>query len=170
MTAPIPAGSAYRAHPTSIGVLTLIASPAGLSHVCFEGDPAAEDADLPANATGATRQILDAAAEQLDAYLAGSLDRFDLHLNHTTTGPVQAAAQRALELIPYGQTASYRELAELAGRPQAVRAAGTACATNPLPLILPCHRVVHSGGDIGRYGGGLDVKRTLLDLERKEHE
>ena len=74
--------------------------------------------------------------------------------------------QQLLPTIAYGHTVSYTELATLAGRPAAIRAVGTACATNPLPVVVPCHRVLRSDGSLGGYLGGLEAKRTLLDLER----
>ena len=72
---------------------------------------------------------------------------------------------RKLVRVPYGETASYAEMAARAGRPRAYRAAGSACATNPIPIVVPCHRVLASGGGLGGYGGGLDVKKYLLHLE-----
>jgi methylated-DNA-[protein]-cysteine S-methyltransferase len=73
--------------------------------------------------------------------------------------------QRLLPTIAYGSTASYGQLADAAGRPRAVRAVGTACATNPLPVVVPCHRVLRSDGSLGGYAGGLEAKRALLALE-----
>lgn len=104
------------------------------------------------------------AADQLDEYFDGRRTKFDLPLDPAGT-PFQAAVWWALADIPYGWTISYAELASWVGRPGAFRAVGRANGANPLPVFLPCHRVVASGGGLGGYGGGLDVKRRLLALE-----
>jgi methylated-DNA-[protein]-cysteine S-methyltransferase len=106
-------------------------------------------------------------ADRLRAYFAGSADDFaDVELEPEWATPFQEALARALRAVPYGETVTYGELAALAGRPGAARAAGTFCASNPLPLFLPCHRVVAAGGP-GGYGSlGLDYKLRLLGLEQ----
>ena len=105
-----------------------------------------------------------AAADQLDAYFAGELTRFDLPL-----APLGSAFQQrvwaALQEIPYGETESYGDLAERIGSPGAARAVGLANGKNPVGVVIPCHRVVGSNGHLTGYGGGLDRKRQLLDLE-----
>ncbi len=109
---------------------------------------------------------LEDAASQLEAYLAGKHRGFDLPLDPAGT-PFQREVWFTLASIPYGQTISYAELASKVGRPRAFRAVGQANGANPLPIFLPCHRVVASGGGLGGYSGGLDLKRALLALERE---
>jgi methylated-DNA-[protein]-cysteine S-methyltransferase len=107
---------------------------------------------------------LAAAVAQLKEYFAGDRTRFDLVLELSGT-PFQRAVWLTLKDIPYGETVSYAELARMVGRPKAVRAVGQANGANPVPIVLPCHRVVASGGAIGGYGGGPAMKRSLLALE-----
>lgn len=108
---------------------------------------------------------LDEARRQLDAYFEGRLHGFDLPLDWRLTHGFQGKAIRQIARIPYGETLTYAELAARAGNPRAFRAAGTACGANPLPPIVPCHRVLPSTGGIGSYGGGPEMKRALLELE-----
>ncbi|PDH55638.1 MAG: cysteine methyltransferase [SAR116 cluster bacterium MED-G06] len=116
-------------------------------------------------------------AAQLEAYLAGTLKIFDLPLRAEGTSPAGQAWLHVMAQIPYGTVVTYGEFAAAAGKPQAPRAAGSACASNPIPIIYPCHRVVRSGGALGNYGGGstldpkhpdnLGRKQALIDLERR---
>jgi methylated-DNA-[protein]-cysteine S-methyltransferase len=108
---------------------------------------------------------LDAARRELDLYFEGKLDHFDLSLDWRLSGGFRQRVLRAISRIPYGQTRSYTEMARKAGNERAVRAAGTACGSNPIPLVVPCHRVLRTGGALGGYGGGLPMKRALLELE-----
>lgn len=109
---------------------------------------------------------LDDARRQLDRYFEGRLHRFELPLDWRLGGEgFRARALRAIERIPYGETRTYTEIAAEAGSPRAVRAAGSACGFNPIPIIVPCHRVLRSGGQLGNYGGGPEMKETLLKLE-----
>ena len=108
---------------------------------------------------------LDPAARQLDQYFRRRRRSFDLPLDLRLATGFRAAVLAHLRTIPYGETESYAEAAAGAGRPAAVRAAATACAHNPLPLVVPCHRVVRSDGGDGGYLAGPEVKRALLDLE-----
>ena len=105
------------------------------------------------------------AARQLEAYFSGDLRNFDLSLTPEGT-PFQLEVWRELERIPYGDTISYGELAARLGRPKASRAVGAANGSNPLPIVIPCHRVIGSNGKLTGYGGGVDIKRALLDLEQ----
>lgn len=160
---------AYRRVDSPIGSLLLVATERGLVRVAF----ASQDHDrvLDQLATAISPRVLEAprrldpAARELDEYFAGTRRDFDLPLDLTTTGEFRRAVQLLLPTIGYGRTVSYSELAALAGRPAAVRAVGTACATNPLPVVVPCHRVLRGDGSLGGYLGGLEAKRTLLDLE-----
>jgi methylated-DNA-[protein]-cysteine S-methyltransferase len=108
---------------------------------------------------------LDDARRQLDAYFEGRLHEFDLPLDWRLTHGFQGKAIRQIARIPYGETLTYAELAARAGNPRAFRAAGTACGANPLPPIVPCHRVLPATGGVGSYGGGPEMKRALLELE-----
>jgi methylated-DNA-[protein]-cysteine S-methyltransferase len=108
---------------------------------------------------------LDEVRRELDLYFGGKLDRFDLPLDWRLSGGFRQRVLRAIARIPYGQTRSYTEMARKAGNERAVRAAGTACGSNPIPLVVPCHRVLRTGGALGGYGGGLPMKRALLELD-----
>jgi methylated-DNA-[protein]-cysteine S-methyltransferase len=108
---------------------------------------------------------LDEVRRELDRYFEGKLDRFALPLDWRLSGGFRQRVLRAINRIPYGQTRSYTEMARKAGNERAVRAAGTACGSNPIPLVVPCHRVLRTGGALGGYGGGLPMKRALLELE-----
>ena len=104
---------------------------------------------------------------QRDNYapVTDELTEFDLPLDWRLTDGFRKKVQRAIARIPYGKTRSYTEIARSAGNERAVRAAGTACGSNPLPIVVPCHRVLRSGGALGGYGGGLPMKEALLRLE-----
>ena len=108
---------------------------------------------------------LDDVRRQLDDYFEGRRREFDLPLDWRLTKGFQGKAIHQIARIPYGKTISYGELAARAGNPRAFRAAGTACGANPLPPIVPCHRVLPAGGGVGNYGGGPEMKRALLELE-----
>jgi methylated-DNA-[protein]-cysteine S-methyltransferase len=109
---------------------------------------------------------LDEERRELEDYFEGRRQKFDVPVDWSLTAPgFRNRALHAVARIPYGKTKTYAEIAKQAGNPRAFRAAGTACGHNPIPLIVPCHRVVQSGGGIGQYGGGPEMKRALLDLE-----
>ena len=116
-----------------------------------------------ATSVSADPLLLDA-ADQLRAYFAGELREFDLPLAPRGT-PFQLSVWDAVSAIPYGSTATYAEIGAAIGRPSACRAVGAANGRNPLPLIVPCHRVIGAAGALTGYGGGLERKRSLLDLE-----
>lgn len=160
---------AHRTLESPIGALLIAATPAGLVRVAFagEGDEQAlaglaERIGPPAPHAPAT---LDLAARQLDEYFARRRRTFDLPLELRLAGGFRRAVLEQMVEIPYGQSESYAALAAATGRPRAARAVGAACATNPLAIVIPCHRVLRSDGSLGGYGGGLDAKRTLLALE-----
>ena len=161
---------AYRTVDSPLGPLLLVATERGLTRVAFASQ--GHDRVLGQLASTVSPRVLEAprrldpAARELDEYFAGTRRGFDLPLDLTTTGEFRRAVQLLLPSIGYGRTVSYAELATLAGRPTAVRAVGTACATNPLPVVVPCHRVLRGDGSLGGDLGGLEAKRTLLDLER----
>jgi methylated-DNA-[protein]-cysteine S-methyltransferase len=109
---------------------------------------------------------LDAVRRQLDEYFEGRRYEFDLPIDWRLSHGFRRNVLRALyDDVAFGHTVSYRDLAERVGSPRAMRAVGTAMATNPVPIVVPCHRVLRTGGALGGYGGGLDVKRYLLELE-----
>jgi methylated-DNA-[protein]-cysteine S-methyltransferase len=130
----------------------------GICHVHLSDGPSgfsAPDSDL----------LIAEAAAQLEAYFEGKLRRFDLPLDLGGTN-FQRRVWAELLTIPYGETRTYAEVAASIGHPAATRAVGAANGQNPIAIIVPCHRVVRTGGGLGGYGGGLDAKRALLDLER----
>ena len=108
---------------------------------------------------------LDEARRELDLYFEGRLDQFDLPLDWQLSHGFRRKVLRQTARIPYGQTRSYKEMAERAGSARAVRAAGSALGSNPIPIVVPCHRVLRTGGALGGYGGGLPMKEALLRLE-----
>lgn len=111
--------------------------------------------------------ILSEAAGQLNEYFSGKRRRFDLPLSYHSTEFRDSVLESLMD-IPYGETRTYAQIAEACGSPKAYRAVGTACAENPIPIIIPCHRVVPTGGGIGSYSGGSTMKRRLLELEREQ--
>jgi len=159
---------AYTTMDSPIGTLTLAATPKGLVRIGFGwSDRMVEDLaeELSPRVLEAPAQ-LDQVRRELDEYFAGTRTAFDLPLDWSLVH--STFRRRVLEhtnRIPYGQTLSYQDVAGLAGNPQATRAAGTALGSNPIPLVVPCHRVLRTGGALGGYGGGLAIKRQLLDLE-----
>jgi methylated-DNA-[protein]-cysteine S-methyltransferase len=107
----------------------------------------------------------DGVRRELDEYFEGRRTRFDLPLDWTLTGGFNRRVLKRTARIPYGQVSTYRELAAEAGSPRAVRAAGNALGSNPIPIVVPCHRVLRTGGALGGYGGGVELKEYLLRLE-----
>lgn len=160
---------AYRTVDSPIGALLLAATEEGLVRVAFEQEDSA--AVLAALADVVSPRVLAAPARlepvvrQLDEYFARRRRAFDVPLDFRLAKGFRRSVLAHLAEIPYGRTESYAEVAAAAGSPRAVRAVGTACATNPLPLVVPCHRVVRSDGSSGNYRGGEAAKRELLTLE-----
>ncbi|HXA32661.1 MAG TPA: methylated-DNA--[protein]-cysteine S-methyltransferase [Acidimicrobiales bacterium] len=162
---------AYRTVDTPVGPLLLAATDQGLVRVAFarQGHGAA----LAALAEKISPRILlapgrlDPVAREMDEYFAGTRTRFDVPLDHRLSAGFRRLVLGHLPDIAYGETASYAAVARLAGNPKAVRAVGTACATNPLPVVVPCHRVVRADGSPGGYAGGQAAKVLLLALESR---
>lgn len=160
---------AYTTIDSPVGTLLLAATPEGLVRVAY----AREDHDrvLEALSQKLSPRILrapkrlDEVAREIDEYFAKHRQVFDLKLDLSLSRGFRRLVQTHLPEIGYGQTRSYRDMAELVGNPKAVRAVGTACATNPLPIVVPCHRVLRTDGTLGGYIGGLEAKTTLLNLE-----
>ncbi|MVA75252.1 methylated-DNA--[protein]-cysteine S-methyltransferase [Auraticoccus sp. F435] len=163
---------AWRTVESPVGRLLLAATDRGLLRVAFANeDPDAVLADLARRVSPrllrASRR-LDPVVGELEEYFAGRRRVFDLPLDQRLSTPFRRRVQQQLPRIPYGSTATYREVAVAAENPGAVRAVGSACATNPLPIVVPCHRVVRGDGTTGGYRGGPAVKQLLLALERGE--
>lgn len=153
---------ATRTLDTSVGALTVTASDAGIRSIAFGAGPGAGGGA----GGGAAGAHLDAAAAQLEDYLAGRLRVFDLTLDLDGVSDFDRAVYDRMVRIPHGEVVSYGRLAEEIGRPGAARAVGGACNRNPVPIVVPCHRVVAADGTLGGYGGGLATKRRLLATER----
>jgi O-6-methylguanine DNA methyltransferase len=156
---------------TPIGPVSIKATPLGVRRIVFGAAPTGRgEARAAESKTGATRSAqkhLDAARRQLREYFAGRRSRFELALDLEATA-FERCVWRALLKIPFGNTQSYRETAARLGTPGAARAVGRACAANPVPVVVPCHRVVGSDARLHGYGGGLWRKRLLLELENQK--
>jgi methylated-DNA-[protein]-cysteine S-methyltransferase len=162
---------AYRTVDSAVGPLLLAATPLGLLRVAFatEGHDGVlrnlAERNSPRILEAPTR--LDPIARQLDEFFTGRRHSFDVALDWSLSHGFRRTVLEHLNAdIGYGATTSYAALARLSGSPKAVRAVGTACATNPIPIVVPCHRVIRSDGTVGAYRGGPAAKRVLLDLER----
>ena len=153
----------YTYMESPVGRLLLAGDEEGLQRVAFAkgGKEARPDPDWSPDDRPLRRAV-----EQLKAYFAGDLRTFDLPLRMEGT-PFQLAVWRALQDIPYGETTSYGEIARRVGTPQGSRAVGLANGSNPIAIVVPCHRVIGSNGKLTGYGGGLGNKETLLALERR---
>lgn len=162
---------AYRTLDTPVGSLLLAATPRGLVRVAYAG--ADDDSVLATLADRVSPRVLhaparlDLVARQLDEYFTGHRRSFDLALDFQLSRGFRLAVQKHLRDIEYGHTESYAAVAAAAGNAAAVRAAGTACRTNPLPVIVPCHRVVRADGTPGGYVGGAEAKQLLLTMESR---
>jgi methylated-DNA-[protein]-cysteine S-methyltransferase len=160
---------AYRTLDTPVGSLLLAATDRGLVRVAFEIQ--GHDQALESLAARVSPRILnaparlDAAAREIDEYFAGRRTEFDLSLDFSLSRGFRRTVLSHLPDIGYGHTASYAQVAVAAGSPRAFRAVGTACATNPLPVVVPCHRVIRSDGSLNGYAGGPAAKQALLTLE-----
>lgn len=161
---------AYATVDSPVGPLRLIVSARGVVRLVFESTEDVEAVMLHV-AREVTPRILrepartDAVHRELDEYFRGVRQDFDAPLDLRLAHGFRAEVLDHLRDVPFGATVSYTTLARSAGRPRAVRAAASACATNPLPILVPCHRVVRADGSLGGYLGGLDAKRLLLALE-----
>ncbi|WP_051799508.1 methylated-DNA--[protein]-cysteine S-methyltransferase [Catenuloplanes japonicus] len=160
---------AYTTVDSPVGKLLLAQTPKGLVRVAYAGED--HDRVLESLAGQLSPRILraprrlDVAAREIDEYFGRRRQTFDVPLDLSLSRGFRQLVQRRLPEIGYGRTRSYREIAELVGNPKAVRAVGTACATNPLPIVVPCHRVLRTDGSLGGYIGGLPAKTALLALE-----
>ncbi|MGW1071792.1 methylated-DNA--[protein]-cysteine S-methyltransferase [Streptomyces sp. NPDC002537] len=160
----------------SIGPLGLAATADGLLEVDFraDGKRAAETVDRltrrlgtgPAPGPSRAHDLLAEASAELEAYFAGRRETFSVPLDWSLTSGFNRRVLRELaDRVPYGKVVSYQDLADRVGEPGAARAVGTAMGSNPLPVVVPCHRVIESNGGLGGFGSGLEIKRALLSLE-----
>jgi methylated-DNA-[protein]-cysteine S-methyltransferase len=156
--------TSYTFLESPIGTLLLAADEAGLRRIDFPHDGHAAQPDPSWRENPAA---LEPVVRQLNLYFAGELEDFDLRLAPEGTGFQMKVWKRLLE-IPYGETTSYGELAKRIGNANACRAVGLANGSNPIPIIIPCHRVIGSNGKLTGYGGGLPIKEKLLALERRQ--
>ena len=162
--------ASYAYMDSPIGKLMLVATQTGLIKIAF----ANEDFDQVLRELGQrigprilfAPENLDFVERELLEYFDGKRQHFDINLDLSLSHGFRQVVQQYLGTIGYGQTQSYREVAASVGNPKASRAVGSACATNPLPIVLPCHRVLRSDGSLGGYAGGLEAKRALLALEQ----
>jgi methylated-DNA-[protein]-cysteine S-methyltransferase len=161
---------AYRTVDSPVGPLLIAATPVGLVRVAFDSE--GNDAVLQNLSDRISSRVLkaparlDTVAHQLDEYFSGRRQHFDVSLDWQLSKGFRRTVLEHLAVdIGYGSTASYGTLARLSGSPHAVRAVGTTCATNPIPVVVPCHRVVRADGTMGQYRGGPAAKRILLNLE-----
>ncbi|NUS60163.1 MAG: methylated-DNA--[protein]-cysteine S-methyltransferase [Lysobacter sp.] len=152
----------HRIHESPVGPLLIAVSDAGVHAIEFQASrhPVRRDARWEAD----PHPLLDEVALQLDQYFAGDREEFDLPLAPEGT-EFQRSVWRALSAIPFGQTRSYADIAHVIGNPNAVRAVGAANGRNPIPIVVPCHRVIGADGALTGFGGGLPTKRFLLAHE-----
>jgi methylated-DNA-[protein]-cysteine S-methyltransferase len=159
---------AYDLVDSPLGPLLVATTEQGLCRIAFDAEPEQEEERL-ARSFGKrvlrSPRAVDTARRELDAYFEGDLRRFDLPVDLRLIGGFHRMVLDHLARVPYGQTTTYGTLAARAGRPRAARAVGTVMNRNPVPIVLPCHRVVGSTGKLVGYGGGLDRKEMLLRLE-----
>jgi methylated-DNA-[protein]-cysteine S-methyltransferase len=152
-----------------VGTLLLIATPRGIVRIAFEtenrDDVLGEVAEHVSPRILEAPRRLDPLRRELDRYFAGKLRDFDVPIDWSLTGDFARRVLRRTARIPYGSVASYGDVAMDVGTPRGARAVGNALGSNPIPVVVPCHRVVRTGGAIGGYGGGLPRKRWLLALE-----
>jgi methylated-DNA-[protein]-cysteine S-methyltransferase len=160
---------AYGTYDSPLGPLTVVVTPRGLARLSYPGEGI--EAQLDELADRISPRILEAPEQtdevrrQLDAYFARDRTSFEVAIDWRLVRGFAGNVLRATARIPFGSVSSYREVAAEAGSPNAYRAAGNALGTNPIPIVVPCHRVLHAGGGLGGYTGGLERKRYLLQLE-----
>jgi methylated-DNA-[protein]-cysteine S-methyltransferase len=165
---------AYATLDSPVGSLLLATTPRGLVRLAYLDDASAPEAALADLARRVSPRVLaaprrlDGPRRELDEYFSGRRDHFDLDLDWRLMSGFAHRILTATAAIPYGSVSTYGEVAARAGSPRGFRAAGNALGANPLPIVLPCHRVVHSGGGLGGYTGGVDRKRILLAIEGSE--
>jgi methylated-DNA-[protein]-cysteine S-methyltransferase len=166
-----PADVHYALVDSPIGTLVAAATPRGLATLSYEDQHGGADAVLDLLAAKLSPRMLEAPARldevrrELDEYFAGRRDRFDLPIDWTLTSPFARRVLKATAAIPFGKVSTYGAMAAQAGNPKASRAAGRALGSNPIPIVVPCHRVVGASGQLTGYTGGLHRKVALLEIE-----
>jgi methylated-DNA-[protein]-cysteine S-methyltransferase len=159
----------YASADSPLGSLTIFVTPRGVVRVAYENEP--EYVVAQELADGVSPRLLrdprrtDAARSELDEYFAGRRRSFDLPIDWSLVRGFALGVLRATAEVPFGTVTTYGSVARSAGSPRAARAAGNALGSNPIPILVPCHRVVHADGGLGGYSGGLERKRYLLELE-----
>ncbi|HEU4863483.1 MAG TPA: methylated-DNA--[protein]-cysteine S-methyltransferase [Candidatus Limnocylindria bacterium] len=160
---------AYGSYDSPLGPLTVFVTPRGLVRLSYPGEPIDDQLDELAAFISprvmAAPERTDDVRRQLDSYFGGTRRDFELPIDWRLMRGFRADVLRATARIPFGSVVSYRDVAAAAGSPNAYRAAGNALGSNPVPIVVPCHRVVHAGGGLGGYTGGLERKQFLLRLE-----
>ena len=160
---------AHGTYDSPLGPLTVMVTPRGLLRLSYPGEGLAAHLDEVADRISprilAAPEWTDEVRRQLDEYFAGSRHAFDVPIDWRLVRGFTVGVLRATARIPFGSVSTYRAVATEAGSPNAYRAAGNALGSNPIPIVVPCHRVLHAGGGLGGYTGGLDRKRFLLRLE-----
>lgn len=164
---------AYATLDSPLGTLLLASTDRGLVRLAYvdfedEDEVIAQLASRISPRVLAVPRRLDDTRRELDQYFAGSRQRFDLPIDWRLSHGFGRRVLRATARIPYGAVSSYKQVATSAGSPRGFRAAGNALGSNPIPIVVPCHRVLHSGGGLGGYTGGIERKRLLLAVERTE--
>jgi methylated-DNA-[protein]-cysteine S-methyltransferase len=161
---------AYATLDSPVGELVVAATDRGLVRIGLPGQPL--ESVLDQLADGVSPRVLsyprrlDEARRELDEYFAGKREQFELAVDWRLSHPgFYRKVLRATAKVPFGEVITYSQAAQRAGSPRAFRAAGTALGSNPIPIVVPCHRVVRAGGELGNYGGGPEMKRFLLELE-----
>jgi methylated-DNA-[protein]-cysteine S-methyltransferase len=156
-------------YDSPLGSLTLMVTPRGLIRLSYPGESIEDQLQVVADRVSPrileAPERTDAVRRQLDDYFAGHRRSFDVPIDWRLVRGFAGDVLRATARIPFGDVSSYREIAAAAGSPNAYRAAGNALGSNPVPIVVPCHRVLHAGGGLGGYTGGLERKRYLLHLE-----
>lgn len=167
---------AYTTFDSPVGRLLLAATPRGLIRVAYLDASEQEDATLEQLAAKVSPRILSAPGRldeprrELDQYFAGQRQRFELALDWALTRGFGRRVLKATARVPFGSATTYQRVAAEAGSPRGYRAAGNALGANPIPIIVPCHRVLHSTGGLGGYTGGLERKRLLLAIESGQQQ
>jgi methylated-DNA-[protein]-cysteine S-methyltransferase len=160
---------AYGTYESPLGPLTVFVTPRGLVRLSYPGEPIDSQLDelaaLISPRIMAAPERTDEVRRQLDGYFGGTRRDFELPIDWRLLRGFRGQVLKATARIPFGSVSSYREIATRAGSANAYRAAGNALGSNPVPIVVPCHRVLHAGGGLGGYTGGLERKRFLLELE-----
>lgn len=160
---------AYGMYDSPLGPLTVMVTPRGLVRLSYPGEHVSDQLDEIAERISPrileAPERTDSVRRQLEEYFAGIRHAFDLPIDWRLVRGFAGNVLQATARIPFGAVSSYREVATAAGSPNAYRAAGNALGSNPIPIVVPCHRVLHAGGGLGGYTGGLERKRFLLSLE-----